>query len=115
MTNRKENIGFLLDYCSKIPELYNEVSNHLYDRFGIISAEATLIVTYYVSEERRKTIRANIETEISSLECKIEQKHEEIMKLFILIMKLSDRHDKLIEDVDDMVYKLKELREQLEE
>lgn len=54
MTNRKENIGFLLDYCSKIPELYNEVSNHLYERFGIISAEATLIVTYYVSEERRK-------------------------------------------------------------
>ena len=54
MKKTKENIAFLLDYCSKIPELYNEVSNHLYERFGIISAEATLIVTYYVAEERRK-------------------------------------------------------------
>lgn len=49
-----DDIGFLLDYCSKIPELYNEVANHLYQRFGIRSAEITLLVTYYVAEERRK-------------------------------------------------------------
>ena len=49
-----EKIGCLLEYCSKIPSLYNEVSNDLYDRFGILSAEATLIVTYYVAEEHRK-------------------------------------------------------------
>lgn len=49
-----DNIGFLLDYCSKRPELYNEVSSHLYSRFHISSAELSLLVTYYVSEERRK-------------------------------------------------------------
>ena len=48
------NIGFLLNYCSKIPELYNEVANHLYQRFGIRTAEISLLVTYYVAEERRK-------------------------------------------------------------
>lgn len=48
-----ENIKFLLEYCSKIPELYNDVSNHLYDRFGIIGAEICLLITYYVNEERK--------------------------------------------------------------
>lgn len=50
----KERIQFLLDYCSKHPELYNEVANHLHERFGISSAELCLLVTYYVAEERRK-------------------------------------------------------------
>lgn len=50
----KERIQFLLDYCLKYPELYNEVANHLYSRFGIQGAEITLLVTYYVAEERRK-------------------------------------------------------------
>lgn len=50
----KERIQFLLDYCSKHPELYNEVANHLYSRFAIQGAEITLLVTYYVAEERRK-------------------------------------------------------------
>ena len=50
----KDNIQFLLEYCSKMPELYNEVSNHLYERFGIIGAEICLLVTYYVNEERRR-------------------------------------------------------------
>lgn len=49
-----DNIAFLLDYCSKRPELYNEVSNHLNSRFHIRAAELSLLVTYYVSEERRK-------------------------------------------------------------
>lgn len=48
------NIGFLLDYCSKQPELYNEVANHLSSRFDIRSAEISLLVTYYVAEERRR-------------------------------------------------------------
>lgn len=48
------NISFLLNYASKCPELYNEVSNHLYKRFGLQGAELTLLVTYYVAEERRK-------------------------------------------------------------
>ena len=48
-----DNIQFLLDYCSKRPELYNEVANHLYERFHIRSAEISLLVTYYVAEERR--------------------------------------------------------------
>ena len=51
----KENIAFLLDYCSKNVEVYNEVANHLCQRFGIVSAEVTLLVTYYVCEEKRKS------------------------------------------------------------
>ena len=47
-----DNIGFLLNYCSKIPELYNEVSNRLYNRFHLRSAEISLLVTYFVAEER---------------------------------------------------------------
>lgn len=49
-----DNIRFLLDYCSKVPVLYNEVANHLYERFHIASAELSLLVTYYINEERRK-------------------------------------------------------------
>ena len=50
----KIDIGFLVDYCSKHSETYNEVANHLYKRFKIVSAEIVLLVTYYVCEERRK-------------------------------------------------------------
>lgn len=49
-----DNIGFLLEYCSKFPELYNEISNHLYQRFHLQAAEISLLVTYYVAEERRR-------------------------------------------------------------
>lgn len=49
-----KNTQFLLEYCSKIPNLYIEVSNHLYKRFGIVGAEICLLITYYVNEERRK-------------------------------------------------------------
>lgn len=49
-----DKIQFLLGYCAARPELYNEVMNHLHERFGISSAELCLLVTYYVAEERRK-------------------------------------------------------------
>ena len=49
-----DNIQFLLDYCSIRPELYNEIANHLYERFHMRSAEISLLVTYYVAEERRR-------------------------------------------------------------
>lgn len=48
-----DNIGFLLDYNSKNPELYNEVANHLYERFGLRSAEISLLVAYYIAEDRK--------------------------------------------------------------
>lgn len=51
-----ENIHELLDYCSKIPELYNEVANHLNEKWGIKYAELSLLVTYYIHEDRRKAI-----------------------------------------------------------
>jgi hypothetical protein len=44
------NIGFLLGYCSNIPEIYNKTANHLYKMFGISSAEISLLVTYFVNE-----------------------------------------------------------------
>lgn len=52
----KQNIKELLDYCSKIPELYNEVANHLNGKWGIKSAELCLLVTYYIHEDRRRPI-----------------------------------------------------------
>ena len=51
---KDDNIGFLLDYCSKHAKLYNLISNHLYERFHIRSAEISLLVTYYIAEDRRK-------------------------------------------------------------
>ena len=60
-------------------------------------------------------IRANIEAKISSLECKINQKHKEIIKITNRICNLADRHAKISDDINDMVFKLSELRDQLEE
>lgn len=48
------NIGFLLEYCSKIPELYNKVSTKLWVEFNIQSAEVTLLCTYMINEWRIK-------------------------------------------------------------
>lgn len=48
------DIEYLINYCKTMPVLYNEVANHLWDRFGIRGAEICLLVTYYISEERKK-------------------------------------------------------------
>ena len=48
------DVGFLLNYCSQHADVYNEVANHLWERFGIKSAELVLLITYYVNEERRR-------------------------------------------------------------
>lgn len=53
METTKDNIAYLLEYCSKCPEIYNDVASHLWKRFHIVSAEIVLLVTYYVAEERR--------------------------------------------------------------
>ena len=29
------DVGFLLNYCSQHPDVYNEAANHLWERFGI--------------------------------------------------------------------------------
>lgn len=50
----KEDIRYLVSYCDKTPDLYNNVMNHLWDRFKINSAELGLIVTYYINEDRKK-------------------------------------------------------------
>lgn len=60
-------------------------------------------------------IRANIEAEISSLECKIEQKHKNMIKITNLICNLADQHTKLSKEINDMCFKIQELRDQLEE
>lgn len=36
----------LISVCSKYPALYNSVSNFIFKKFGIQSAEVTLISTY---------------------------------------------------------------------
>ena len=54
---KDKNIGFLLNYASRHVDIYNEVANFLNERFGITSAELDLIVTYFVSEERRKNLK----------------------------------------------------------
>lgn len=48
MTKEKTNIHFLLDECSKYPDLYNKVANELYVEFNIRSAEIVLLVTYMI-------------------------------------------------------------------
>lgn len=50
----KEDIGFLIEYCGKIPSLFNEVMNHLYQKWGIKSVELCMIVTYYINEDRKR-------------------------------------------------------------
>lgn len=50
----KEQIGYLLDTCSKYPEIYNEISRDIYKDFEICSAELVLLVTYYIIKERNK-------------------------------------------------------------
>ena len=49
-----DDIGYLLNYCSKHPELYNDVANRLYSRFHITGAELCLLVTYCVAEDRAR-------------------------------------------------------------
>ena len=46
----KTNMDYLLEYCSKIPELYNKVSTFIWAEFGIQSAEVTLFCTYVLSK-----------------------------------------------------------------
>ena len=52
-----ENIAFLMKYCSEIPTLYNQVANDLYEKFHVRSAELSLLVTYYINEERKPVIQ----------------------------------------------------------
>ena len=46
-------MGDLLKYCSEHPKEYNRVSNLLYKRFGMQSAEMCLFHTYIVCEYER--------------------------------------------------------------
>lgn len=42
----EQRIDFLLRYVKDKPEIYNMVSNFLYQQFGLKSAELTMICTY---------------------------------------------------------------------
>lgn len=48
------NIGYLLKYCSEMPELYNKVATKLWCEFNIHSAELSLLCTYMINEWRKK-------------------------------------------------------------
>lgn len=48
------NMGYLLKYCSDMPELYNKVATKLWTEFNIQSAEVTLLCTYMINEWRLK-------------------------------------------------------------
>ena len=49
----KEQIGYLINTCSKYPEIYNEIARDIYKDFEIRSAELVLLVTYYIIKEKR--------------------------------------------------------------
>ena len=49
-TIRDDNISFLLKYASDKPEKYNKISNDLYKKFHLQSAEISLLCTYYAME-----------------------------------------------------------------
>ena len=40
----------ILNECAKCPELYNKVSNALYKKLNIISAELSLVITVVTKE-----------------------------------------------------------------
>lgn len=44
------NFGDLLNECAECPELYNKVSNTLYKKYKIHSAELSLLITSIVKE-----------------------------------------------------------------
>lgn len=50
--NHDEKMFLLLKTCEEYPELYNRISNDLYNTFGIRGAEAALLCTYYVITEK---------------------------------------------------------------
>ena len=51
----KGDIGFLIEYCGKTPKLFNDVMNHLYEKWNIKSAELCMLVTYYINEDRKRS------------------------------------------------------------
>ena len=44
--------GEVLIECGQYPELYNKVSNWLYKKFDLHSAELSLIITYYLIQQK---------------------------------------------------------------
>ena len=48
-----DTIKFLTDYCRDKVDLYDEVNEHLYERFGVRSSEISLLITYYIAQERK--------------------------------------------------------------
>ena len=55
----RNNLKFLLDYCSDKAELYNKVSNLLWVEFGIKSAEVCLICTFVADRMRKENKNDN--------------------------------------------------------
>ena len=55
MTNDNEtNIEYLLKYCARVPDLYNEVSRILWAEFNIRGAETALLCTFIADKIRIK-------------------------------------------------------------
>lgn len=48
--NFEIDFDYLLNECAKYPELYNKVSNALYKKFRIHSAELSLVITVVCKE-----------------------------------------------------------------
>ena len=48
--NYKIDFDKILNECAKCPELYNKVSNALYKKLNIHSAELSLVITVIVKE-----------------------------------------------------------------
>lgn len=54
-----ERMDMILKECSKHPEVYNKVSNWLYKKLDIHSAEMSLIITYFMLTEWRSFTNEN--------------------------------------------------------
>lgn len=55
-----DHIKFLLEYCSKYPELYNKVSTKLWVQFGIQRAELSLLCTFIANEMLKDEVKNGI-------------------------------------------------------
>lgn len=75
-------LSIVYKQVSEVPELYNSVSNFLYRKFELSSAEVSLLVTYTVIQYIKCVLSKSKEIESWDLEYPEIIYKEDILKLF---------------------------------
>ena len=82
MLNKVDFLKIVYEPVSKYPEVYNSVSNFLYRKFKVSSAEISLLVTYTVIQYIKCILSKSIEIESWDLKYEDIIYKEDILKLF---------------------------------